>query len=42
VLHVTYTDPVSGGQALTQTTVTVEKLASMETEKTPKPLHAGE
>jgi thiosulfate reductase/polysulfide reductase chain A len=24
-LHVTFTDPVSGSQALTQTTVTVEK-----------------
>jgi thiosulfate reductase/polysulfide reductase chain A len=25
VLHVTYTDPVSGGQALSQTCVTVRK-----------------
>jgi thiosulfate reductase/polysulfide reductase chain A len=25
-LHVTYTDPISGGQALSQTFVTVEKV----------------
>jgi thiosulfate reductase/polysulfide reductase chain A len=42
VLHVTYTDPVSGSQALTQTFVSVEKLASLESGKPPKPLHAGE
>jgi len=42
VLHVTYTDPVSGSQALTQTFVTVEKVASLEAGQMPKPLHAGE
>jgi hypothetical protein len=25
-LHITYTDPISGGQALTQTFVTVKKI----------------
>ena len=42
VLHVSYTDPVSGGQALSQTFVTVKKLAGLQSGKMPRPLHAGE
>ena len=42
-LHVTYTDPVSGSQALTQTFVSVKKVASLpESVRLKKPLHAGE
>jgi thiosulfate reductase/polysulfide reductase chain A len=40
-LHVTYTDPISGGQALSQTFVTVKKVADGPSE-TPKPLYLGE
>lgn len=42
VLHETYTDPISGSQALTQTFVTVEKIADAPNEETRKPLYAGE
>ena len=42
MLHVTYTDPISGGQALSQTFVTVRKVAGMHAEPLPKPLYAGE
>jgi thiosulfate reductase/polysulfide reductase chain A len=42
VLHVTYTDPISGGQALSQTFVTVKKISGVSSEIQPKPLHAGE
>ena len=42
MLHVTYTDPISGGQALSQTFVTVKKIAGMQSGSLPKPLHAGE
>jgi len=42
VLHVTFTDPISGGQALSQTFVTVEKIADAPNEKTRKPLYLGE
>ncbi|MDX9993277.1 MAG: molybdopterin-dependent oxidoreductase [Anaerolineales bacterium] len=42
VLHVTYTDPVSGGQALSQTFVSVEKIAGAPNEPVRKPLHLGE
>jgi thiosulfate reductase/polysulfide reductase chain A len=41
VLHETYTDPISGGQALTQTFVTVSKVADGPVNE-PKPLHLGE
>jgi thiosulfate reductase/polysulfide reductase chain A len=41
-LHVTYTDPISGGQALSQTFVTVKKIAGLQSGAIPKPLHAGE
>ena len=41
-LHVTYTDPISGGQALSQTFVTVKKIADAPAAKTPKPLYLGE
>jgi thiosulfate reductase/polysulfide reductase chain A len=41
-LHVTFTDPISGSQALSQTFVTVKKIASLQSGKLPKPLHAGE
>lgn len=40
-LHVTYTDPISGGQALSQTFVTVKKIAEAST-KAQKPLYLGE
>ncbi len=40
-LHVTYTDPVSGGQALTQTFVTVKKVSNAPA-GTPRPLYLGE
>jgi thiosulfate reductase / polysulfide reductase chain A len=40
-LHVTYTDPISGGQALSQTFVTVKKIANAFG-KSPKPLYLGE
>lgn len=42
MLHVTYTDPISGSQALSQTFVSVKKIASMGSAQLPKPLHAGE
>ncbi len=41
-LHVTYTDPISGGQALSQTFVTVKKIADAPNEETRKPLYLGE
>ena len=41
-LHVTYTDPISGGQALSQTFVTVKKIADAPAAKTAKPLYLGE
>jgi thiosulfate reductase/polysulfide reductase chain A len=41
-LHVTYTDPVSGGQALSQTFVTVKKIEGAPHGVQPKPLYAGE
>jgi thiosulfate reductase/polysulfide reductase chain A len=41
-LHVTYTDPISGGQALSQTFVTVKKIAGAPNEETRKPLYLGE
>lgn len=40
-LHETYTDPISGGQALTQTFVTLRKVADGPVNE-PKPLHLGE
>jgi thiosulfate reductase/polysulfide reductase chain A len=42
MLHVTYTDPISGSQALSQTFVTVRKIADAKVDALPKPLHAGE
>ncbi len=42
MLHVTYTDPISGSQALSQTFVTVRKLAGAQSGRLPKPLYAGE
>jgi thiosulfate reductase/polysulfide reductase chain A len=41
-LHVTYTDPISGGQALSQTYVTVRKIADTPADRIRKPLHLGE
>jgi thiosulfate reductase/polysulfide reductase chain A len=41
-LHVTCTDPISGGQALSQTFVTVKKVADAPNEETRKPLYLGE
>jgi thiosulfate reductase / polysulfide reductase chain A len=41
-LHVTYTDPVSGGQALSQTFVSVRKIEGAPPNALPKPLYAGE
>ena len=41
-VHVTYTDPVSGSQALSQTFVTVRKVAGTQAAPLPKPLHSGE
>jgi thiosulfate reductase/polysulfide reductase chain A len=41
VLHVTYTDPISGSQALTQTFVSVKKIADAPAQ-TKKPLYSGE
>jgi thiosulfate reductase/polysulfide reductase chain A len=41
-LHVTYTDPISGGQALTQTFVTVKKIEGVKAVRSPKPLYSGE
>jgi thiosulfate reductase/polysulfide reductase chain A len=41
-LHVTYTDPISGGQALSQTFVTVKKIQGTEPVPYRKPLYAGE
>ena len=40
-LHVTYTDPVSGGQALSQTFVTVKKISEASAQPI-KPLYLGE
>ncbi len=42
VLHVTYTDPISGSQALSQTFVTVRKAADAPAADERKPLHLGE
>jgi thiosulfate reductase/polysulfide reductase chain A len=42
MLHVTYTDPISGSQALSQTFVTVKKISSGAAVPGPKPLYAGE
>ena len=42
VLHVTYTDPISGGQALSQTFVTIKKAADAPSGEPPKPLYLGE
>jgi thiosulfate reductase/polysulfide reductase chain A len=42
MLHVTYTDPISGSQALSQTFVTVHKVADATAGILRKPLHAGE
>lgn len=42
VLHVTYTDPISGGQALSQTFVTVKKAADAPPADLRIPLHLGE
>ncbi len=42
VLHVTYTDPISGGQALSQTFVTVKKVEDESSAETLKPLYSGE
>jgi thiosulfate reductase/polysulfide reductase chain A len=42
MLHVTYTDPISGSQALSQTFVTVKKVSGFASGTMPKPLHAGE
>ena len=42
MLHVTYTDPISGSQALSQTFVTVKKVEGGAPINVPKPLHAGE
>ncbi|MBK9208611.1 MAG: molybdopterin-dependent oxidoreductase [Anaerolineales bacterium] len=42
VLHVTYTDPISGGQALSQTFVTVKKVEDASNAETLKPLYLGE
>ena len=42
VLHISYTDPVSGSQALTQTFVSVAKIANAPNEKERKPLYLGE
>jgi len=42
VLHVTYTDPISGGQALSQTFVTVRKAAEAPPADQQKPLYLGE
>jgi thiosulfate reductase/polysulfide reductase chain A len=40
-LHATYTDPVSGGQALSQTFVTVKKVSDAPAQAS-KPLYLGE
>jgi len=42
VLHVSYTDPISGGQALSQTFVTVRKAAEAPPADQQKPLYLGE
>jgi thiosulfate reductase/polysulfide reductase chain A len=42
VLHETFTDPISGSQALSQTFVTVKKIRSAPDGTPQKPLHAGE
>ena len=42
VLHETITDPISGGQALSQTFVTVKKITDAPNEVTKKPLYLGE
>ena len=41
-LHATYTDPISGGQALSQTFVTVQKVTGVPNEPIRKPLYEGE
>ena len=40
-LHVTYTDPISGGQALSQTFVTVKKASEAPNKKMRKPSYLG-
>ncbi len=42
VLHVSYTDPISGGQALTQTFVSVKKVAAADETARTNPLYLGE
>ncbi|MBN2148120.1 MAG: molybdopterin-dependent oxidoreductase [Anaerolineales bacterium] len=42
VLHVTYTDPISGGQALSETFVSIKKIPGTQPAPSPKPLYAGE
>jgi thiosulfate reductase / polysulfide reductase chain A len=42
MLHITYTDPISGSQALSQTFVTIKKVSDFQSGRMPKPLHAGE
>ncbi len=42
VLHVTYTDPISGGQALSQTFVSVNKISGVKPAPAKKPLYSGE
>jgi thiosulfate reductase/polysulfide reductase chain A len=42
VLHVTFTDPISGSQALSQTFVTVKKIAGAQSAHIKKPLYSGE
>lgn len=42
VLHVTYTDPISGGQALSQTFVTVRKAPQAPPPDERRPLYSGE
>ncbi len=41
-VHVTYTDPVSGSQALSQTFVTVRKVVGTQAAALRKPLYSGE
>ena len=41
-VHVTYTDPVSGSQALSQTFVTIAKVAGTQAATLRKPLYLGE
>jgi hypothetical protein len=41
-IHLTYTDPISGSQALSQTFVTVKKIEGVANAPLPRPLYAGE